>query len=118
MGSVSADTPKKSKVEGLFHAGLEGQLPPASPYRAYQGQLLDAAAGLCCSRASTRCCGRRRASPGFNTSKGIEDLNRVGSYSGLMVQANLDQGPEGTRATSRRRRLGARIASQQLSSAA
>lgn len=34
--------------------------------------------------------------PGFNTSKGsIEDMNRVGSYSGLMVQANLDQGPEG-----------------------
>ena len=38
--------------------------------------------------------------PGFNTSKAsIDDLNRVGSYSGLMVQANLDQGPEGIAAS-------------------
>jgi NAD(P)H dehydrogenase (quinone) len=34
--------------------------------------------------------------PGNNSSKGsIEDLNRVGSCSGLMVQANGDQGIEG-----------------------
>ena len=38
--------------------------------------------------------------PGFNSSKGsIEDLNRVGSYSGLMVQANSDQGVEGIAAS-------------------
>ena len=42
--------------------------------------------------------------PGFNTSKGsIEDLNRVGSYSGLMVQANLDQGRKASRRTTSRR---------------
>ncbi|MBL8311888.1 MAG: flavodoxin family protein [Burkholderiales bacterium] len=51
--------------------------------------------------------------PGFNTSKGsIEDLNRVGSYSGLMVQANLDQGPEGIAASDFKtaEAFGARIA--------
>lgn len=33
---------------------------------------------------------------GYNSSKGsLEDLNRIGSYSGLMVQANVDQGNEG-----------------------
>ena len=38
--------------------------------------------------------------PGFNNSKGsVDDINRVGSYSGLMVQANLDQGPEGIAAS-------------------
>ena len=33
--------------------------------------------------------------PGFNK-KGstVEDLNRVGSYLGLMTQANIDEGPE------------------------
>ena len=38
--------------------------------------------------------------PGFNNSKGsVDDLNRVGSYSGLMVQANVDQGVEGIAAS-------------------
>lgn len=38
--------------------------------------------------------------PGFNNSKGsVDDMNRVGSYSGLMVQANLDQGVEGIAAS-------------------
>jgi NAD(P)H dehydrogenase (quinone) len=34
--------------------------------------------------------------PGNNSSKGSEaDLNRMGSYDGLSVQANADQGVEG-----------------------
>jgi NAD(P)H dehydrogenase (quinone) len=34
--------------------------------------------------------------PGNNSSKGSkDDLNRIGSYTGLMVQANADQGVEG-----------------------
>ena len=38
--------------------------------------------------------------PGFNNSKGsVDDMNRVGSYSGLMVQANVDQGVEGIAAS-------------------
>ena len=51
--------------------------------------------------------------PGFNTSKAsVDDLNRVGSYSGLMVQANLDQGPEGIAASDYKtaEAFGARVA--------
>jgi len=34
--------------------------------------------------------------PGNNSSKGsVEDLNRLGSFLGVMAQANSDQGPEG-----------------------
>jgi len=38
--------------------------------------------------------------PGFNSSTGkISDMNRVGSFSGLMTQANVDEGVEGIAAS-------------------
>ena len=42
--------------------------------------------------------------PGFNK-KGstVEDLNRVGSYLGLMAQSNIDEGPDTAPATSDRK---------------
>ncbi|MCS6995584.1 MAG: flavodoxin family protein [Casimicrobiaceae bacterium] len=52
--------------------------------------------------------------PSHNSSKppSPEDLNRVGSFSGLMVQANIDQGAEGIPATdyATARAFGARVA--------
>lgn len=52
--------------------------------------------------------------PGNNSSKGSqEDLNRVGSYLGLMTQSNADQGPDVAPPASDRRTseaFGARIA--------
>jgi len=52
--------------------------------------------------------------PSHNSSKPPtdEDLNRIGSYSGLMVQANIDQGKEGIPATdfATARAFGARVA--------
>ena len=33
--------------------------------------------------------------PGNNSSEGsVEDVNRIGSYLGMMAQANADQGPD------------------------
>ena len=51
--------------------------------------------------------------PGNNNSKGsIDDLNRLGSATGLMVQANADQGVEGIPASDFKtgELLGARVA--------
>ena len=51
--------------------------------------------------------------PGNNNSKGsVDDLNRIGSFTGLMVQANVDQGVEGIPASDFKtgEMLGARVA--------
>lgn len=51
--------------------------------------------------------------PGNNNSKGsVDDLNRIGSSTGLMVQANVDQGVEGIPASDFKtgELLGARVA--------
>ncbi|OAN54079.1 NADPH-dependent FMN reductase [Paramagnetospirillum marisnigri] len=51
--------------------------------------------------------------PGNNSSKGsVEDLNRLGSFLGVMAQANSDQGPEGVTAADRKtaEHLGRRVA--------
>ena len=51
--------------------------------------------------------------PGNNNSKGsVDDLNRLGSFLGVMAQSNADQGVEGMKASDFRtgERLGARVA--------
>lgn len=55
--------------------------------------------------------------PGNNSSKGsVEDLNRLGSYSGAMAQANADQGAEAMLESDLKTaaRLGARVAETAL----
>ncbi len=51
--------------------------------------------------------------PGNNSSKGsIDDLNRLGSFLGVMAQSNADQGPEGVTVADRKtaEHLGKRVA--------
>jgi multimeric flavodoxin WrbA len=55
--------------------------------------------------------------PGNNSSKGsVDDLNRLGSYSGAMAQANADQGAEAMLESDLKTaaRLGARVAETAL----
>ena len=55
--------------------------------------------------------------PGNNNSKGsVDDLNRLGSFSGAMAQANADQGAEAMRESDLKTaaRLGARVAETAL----